>query len=138
LDTSVSIAALRSSSGAAAEILRLIFLGEITLCLDFNLAGEYRDVAMRPAQQWASGLHVAAIERLVFRLEQAAEAVEVLVRHRPLSMDPADDMLLDVAINGEVDAIVTHNLKHVAVPGRRFGIPVMVPGEFLMRMRQEA
>jgi putative PIN family toxin of toxin-antitoxin system len=137
LDTSALIAALRSSAGAAASVLELIFQGDIILCMDFKLACEYRDVAMRPAQRQASALSVAETERLISRLEQFAEAVDVIERHRPLSIDPADDMVLDVAINGRVDVIVTNNMKHLHEPGARFGISILTPGAFLQRLAEE-
>ena len=40
---------------------------------------------------------------------------------RPLSVDPNDNMVLDVAINGRADAIVTLNKKHFKVTGQDLG-----------------
>ncbi len=131
LDTSALISALRSGAGAAARILELILLGEILVCMDFKVACEYRDVAMRPQHLAASYLGAEEIDRLLLRVEQIAEAIDVVERHRPLSPDPGDDMILDVAINGRVDAIVTNNLRHLAKPAERFGIAVLSPGELL-------
>ena len=110
---------------------------EITLCMDYKLACEYRDVAMRPEQRKASTLSKAETERLIRRLEQFCDAVEVIDRHRPLSVDPADDMVLDVAINGRVDAIVTHNGKHFRDAGLRFDIKVLTPGMLLKQLAKE-
>ncbi len=104
--------------------------------VDGVTACEYRDVAMRPLQREASALSIAETERLIFRLEQFSEAIDVIERHRPLSIDPADDMVLDVAINGRVDVIVTHNVKHLHEPGARFGISVLTPGAFLKRLTE--
>jgi predicted nucleic acid-binding protein len=42
-------------------------------------------------------------------LEAIAEPVFVAFQYRPLSPDANDDMVLDVAINGNADAIVTNN-----------------------------
>jgi putative PIN family toxin of toxin-antitoxin system len=137
LDTSVLISALRSARGTAAQILELIFLGEIVVCMDLKIACEYREVAMRSRHSVAIGLTTIEIQRLLTRLEERAESIVVVDRHRPLSTDPSDDMVLDVAINGKVDAIVTHNLKHMVVPGRRFGIPILTPGDFLKQLSKE-
>ena len=131
LDTSILISALRSSGGAAGRILELILAREIIACMDLRLAFEYREIAMRPEHLAASYLGRIQIEQLLARVEDAAESIEVVERHRPLSPDPADDMVLDVAINGRVDAIVTNNLRHVAAHGKRFGIAVLTPSEFL-------
>jgi hypothetical protein len=51
----VLIAALRSSTGAAAETVRLALRGELTTLMDYNLACEYRDVALRAEQLHVSG-----------------------------------------------------------------------------------
>ena len=47
LDTSVLITALRSSSGAAAENVRLALFKELIILMDYKLACEYREVALR-------------------------------------------------------------------------------------------
>jgi len=93
--------------------------------MDFKIACEYREVAMRPQHLAASYLNRSQIDRLLLRLDQISEGVEVVERHRPMSPDPADDMILDVAINGRVDAIVTHNMKHLEAPGKRLGVTVL-------------
>jgi predicted nucleic acid-binding protein len=48
--------------------------------------------------------------------------------------DPADELVLDIAVNGRADALVTHNRKHFVPVDRIFGIPVLTPG----RNAQEA
>jgi len=59
------------------------------------------------------------------------------MKTRPLSSDPSDDMVLDVAINGRAEAIVTSNAKHFVGAGKRFGIPVLSPAELMEQMREE-
>jgi predicted nucleic acid-binding protein len=46
-----------------------------------------------------------------------AEPVEVVMKTRPLSSDPSDDMVLDVAINGQAEALVTDDTKHFVGAG---------------------
>jgi hypothetical protein len=43
-------------------------------------------------------------------------------------------MVLDIAINGRAEALVTSNKKHFAGEGKRFGIPVLSPAELLEKM----
>ena len=136
LDTSALISALRSNSGAAAEIVRLTLLENLTLLLDYKLVCEYRDVALRPQHIAASGKTKKDAEVVIAALESLAEPVFVGLRHRPLSQDENDDMVLDVAINGCADAVVTNNVKDFASAARRFGIAVFTPGEFLSEFRK--
>jgi predicted nucleic acid-binding protein len=69
LDTAALISAIRSGTGAGAEIVRLAALGKLTLLLDFKLACEYRDVALRPEHIAASGRRAEDIEAVIAMLE---------------------------------------------------------------------
>ena len=137
LDTSVIIASLRSNAGAAAEVIRLSLTGHFTVLMDYKLACEYRDVAIRP-QHLIAGRKTAAEAMLVLdAIESIAEPVLIVVRHRPLSQDPDDDMVVDVAINGGADAIVTNNIRHFRLAAERFGIPAVTPAELLRLLVKE-
>ena len=114
----------------------MIFREELVPLMDLKLGLEYRDVALRPEQVKASALSKREILELIEALEVFAEPVEVVMKIRPLSPDPSDDMVLDVAINGRADALVTSNKKHFAAAGKRFGIPVLTPAEMLEKMRE--
>ena len=52
---------------------------------------------------------------------------------RPFLKDPKDDMVLELAVEAEVEYIVTHNLKdfHGA---EHFGIKAITPKEFLRKI----
>jgi putative PIN family toxin of toxin-antitoxin system len=136
LDTCVLITALRSSTGAAAETVRLVLRGELTIFMDYKLACEYRDVALRAEQLHASGKSRAETAAILDALEAVAEPVFVAFRYRPLSPDASDDMVLDVAINGNADAIVTNNTKHFRDAVVRFHLKVLTPAELLSKVRK--
>lgn len=55
------------------------------------------------------------------------------VRWRPMSPDPDDDMVIECAVNGSADVIVTFNTRDLKPAQDRFGISVLTPGEFLRR-----
>jgi predicted nucleic acid-binding protein len=114
----------------------MIFREEIVPLMDLKLGLEYRDVALRSEHVDASELSRAEVLELIEALEAFAEPVEILSKPRPLSPDPNDDMILDLAINGHAEALVTNNRKHFLAAGRRFGIPVLSPSELLGRMRR--
>lgn len=135
-DTAALITAVRSETGAAAEIVRLLIRGDIELLLDYKLAAEYRDVALRPEHVSASRKTTEEIEAIIEALEAVAVPVVVEVVHRPLSSDPNDDMVLDLAINGNADSIVTNNVKHFVVAAKRFGVRVLTPRAFIEDFRK--
>jgi putative PIN family toxin of toxin-antitoxin system len=134
LDTASFVTAGRSSGGAAEEVLRMIFRDEVVALMDFKLGLEYREVALRPDVN-ASALNRGERLELIEGLEAFSEPVEVLIKNRPLTSDPNDDMVMDVAINGGAEALVTGNTKHFAGAGKRFGIPVLSPTELLEQIR---
>jgi len=93
-------------------------------------------VAQRPQHIAASGRTSEDAEAIIEMLESIAAPVLVRIKHRPLSQDENDDMVLDVAINGQADAVVTNNIKDFRVAAERFGIHVLTPREFLIAFRK--
>jgi len=134
LDTACLVTAVRSSDGAAGEVLRKVFRKELVLLMDLKLGLEYRDVALRPEHLLASSLNEHEVLELIEALEAFAEPVEVLLKVRPQSSDPNDDMVLDLAINGRAEALVTYNTKHFLKPGKRSGIAIITPALLLQEM----
>lgn len=95
---------------------------------------EYEDVLARPEQRTAHGLDDLQIGRFLQALASVIEPVTVHIGWRPQLRDPSDEMILEAAINGGADAIVTFNVRDF-VPAGRFGITVMRPGDLLIRVR---
>ncbi len=110
----------------------MILRRQLELLLDFMLVCEYRDVALRPEHLEASGRTQNEVEAVIEAIESVATPVFVAVRHRPLSPDADDDMVLDVAINGRADAIVTVNVRDFCKAAEIFGIAVCTPRTFLL------
>jgi hypothetical protein len=44
-------------------------------------------------------------------------------------------MVLEAAINGQADALITYNVPDFASSGQRFRIPVLRPAELLKKVR---
>jgi predicted nucleic acid-binding protein len=128
------IAAQRAPKGAAAEILRHVLAGRITLLMDYKLSREYEAVALRLQHLHATGRSRTETVMLLETLYELAEAVQVSYRYRPLLPDSDDDILLELAINGQADAVVGFNTKHFSEPLRAFGIEVYRPAGILKRL----
>ena len=137
LDTSVVVAGLRTRTGAGNAVLRLIADRQLVLLATPPLFLEYEDVLQRPEQRLAHGLAPEEVEEFLAELAALVEPVEVHFRWRPQSADPNDEMVLEAAINGQADALVTYNAADFAPAGRRFGIPVLSPAELLKKVRNE-
>ncbi len=55
---------------------------------------------------------------------------------RPQLRDPADELVLEAAVNGRAVAIVTHNVKDFRSGAERFGVATLTPSEFLKELRK--
>jgi len=62
--------------------------------------------------------------------------VEVHYQWRPQLTDSADEMVLEAAVNGRADAIVTFNDAHFRSAPGRFGIKLWKPAEALREVRK--
>jgi predicted nucleic acid-binding protein len=63
------------------------------------------------------------------------EPVETHFIWRPQLHDPADELVLEAAVNGQAVAIVTFNLRDFRVAPARFGIEVLTSAETIKRIR---
>jgi predicted nucleic acid-binding protein len=58
-----------------------------------------------------------------------------LIRKGLAAPDPNDEMVLEAAINGQADALVTYNVADFAGIAERFRIEVMHPADLLKRVK---
>jgi len=134
VDTSVIVAGLRTRLGAGNAVLRLVAERRVVLLATPPLFLEYEDVLKRPEQQLAHGLGPSEVDEFLAELAALIEPVEVHFLWRPQGRDPNDEMVLEAAINGRADALVTYNVKDFEVMAKRFKIPVMQPAELLRKV----
>ncbi len=135
LDTSVVVSGLRTRLGAGNAVLRLVAERRLVVLATPPLFLEYEDVLKRPEHRLVHGLGIEAIDEFLAELAALIEPVEVHFQWRPQSKDPNDEMVLEAAINGRADALVTYNLADFAGAAERFGIPVLRPSELLKKVK---
>ena len=135
LDTSVVVAALRTRLGAGNAVLRLVARRRVVALATPPLFLEYEDVLKRPEHQLVHGLAPEAIDEFLAELASLIEPVEVHFQWRPQSRDPNDEMVLEAAINGQADALVTYNIADFAEAGERFRVSVLRPGDLLKKVK---
>ena len=105
------------------------------MVLSVALALEYESKCALAEHRLASGLSENEVHVFLDRLISMAEPVWVFYRWRPQLHDPGDELVLEAAVNGRADAIVTFNEKDLREARGRFGIEVIRPGEALRRLR---
>jgi putative PIN family toxin of toxin-antitoxin system len=136
LDTSVIVAALRSRTGASNALLEDVARGRLRPLASTALFLEYEDALKRPDIRLATGMSEEDVDGFLAALASAAEAVDVNFRWRPQLSDPKDELVLEAAVNGEADALVTHNLRDFEPATRLFGVRVLLPRDVLKELRR--
>ena len=135
LDTDIIVTALRSATGGSNAVLREAAYGRITPLVTPALFLEYEAVLKRPEQRLVHGLGLRDIDRFLSALAASCEAVEVSFQWRPQLSDANDEMVLETAVNGQAEALITHNGRDFVKGAERFGLRVLRPGEFLKELR---
>jgi len=136
LDTSVLAAGLRSRNGPNNAVLREVATGNVIAVCSPALFLEYEDVLKRPEQMGVHRLSSEQVDDFMNELATLIVPVEVHFQWRPQLPDPDDEMVLEAAINGSADAIVTNNLKDFARVEQRFNIQVLSPVQMLRKVRK--
>ena len=136
LDTDVVVAGMRSPTGASAAILRAARQGRTTLLVSVALALEYEAVCRKAEHRLASGLSDREVDVFVTAVIALAEPVETHFLWRPQLRDPGDEMVLEAAVNGRADGLVTFNVRDFGTAPSQFGVEVLLPREAIGRIRR--
>ncbi|MGO9256550.1 MAG: putative toxin-antitoxin system toxin component, PIN family [Bryobacteraceae bacterium] len=129
LDTDVVVAAIGSDRGASRQLLLGALDGAIDVLASVPLTIEYEAVLTRPEQLEAIGLGSMQANEILDALAKAVIPVRLGFFWRPMLKDPADEMVLETAVNGRADRLVTFNIRHLAPTARDFGVRVVPPRE---------
>lgn len=95
---------------------------------------EYEAVTKRPEQLEACELSRDDVDVVLDVIADSAARVRTSYLWRPQLRDPSDEMVLEAAVNGRADAIVTFNRRDFGAAPRRFGVALEGPRDALRRM----
>lgn len=134
LDTNILAAGLRSREGASFAVLNLVAVRRLTPLVTTALFLEYEDVLRRPEHLEAMGFTSMQVDQFLSEFAALSEPVEVHFVWRPQLTDVKDELVLEAAINGRADALVTHNVRDFGEPAERLGVRVATPGRLLTEL----
>ncbi|MCW5710609.1 MULTISPECIES: putative toxin-antitoxin system toxin component, PIN family [Shinella] len=133
LDTNVIVAAFRSRYGVSNLLLRAVDQGVLTPLCSTALFLEYEAVLSREETRNVTGHSLDDVAAVMSALAAGAEGIDISFRTRPMLSDVADEMVLEAALNGQAEAIVTHNVKDFR-PALALGVAIATPGEIVRRL----
>ena len=136
MDTDAVVAAMRSPTGASAAIVRAVRQRQATLLLSVPLAMEYEAVCRRSEHRMEAGLSERQVEIFLDALIAMAEPVPTHFLWRPQLRHPNDEMVLEAAVNGRTEALVTFNVRDYGTAASQFGVEVLLPREAMARIRR--
>lgn len=131
LDTAAMVAAIRSDAGASRRLLQSALERRhgLTLLVSVPLMIEYEAVLTPAEHLTVAGLSAADVAELLDAVAAVAEPVRLAYLWRPALPDMDDDMVLEAAVNGRAEGIVTFDLRDFGTVAERFGIQVLLPGD---------
>jgi putative PIN family toxin of toxin-antitoxin system len=134
LDTNVVVAGLRSPTGASAELLRRARAGKLTSLASVSLAMEYQAVCSRDEHARASRLSREEIQNFIDAVISFCEPIDIWFLWRPQLRDPGDELVLEAAVNGRANAIVTFNQRDFEPAAKLFGVELWTPRQALAKL----
>jgi len=130
IDTNVFVAGLRSAAGASRLLLRRALEGRFQPLFGNALWMEYQDLLDRPV--WGDATSARERRTVLAALAQRGRWVTVYYGWRPNLPDEGDNHLIELALAGGAQAIVTHNLRDLRGGDPRLGnLRVLTPAQCL-------
>ena len=132
VDTNVFTAAVLSPAGENRRVLRACFISQAQPLMGAALFHEYEDLLARQELMKKSPLTPADRRHLFDAFLSVCEWVRVYFLWRPNLPDEGDNHLIELALAGGADIIVTNNVRDV----RRGELPfpqlqILTPRQFL-------
>lgn len=132
IDTNVLVSALRSRAGWSFDLVSRIGMGQFRHVVTVPLVMEYEDVLHRPGMVRVSA---AKVEDILDYICSTALRQRVHFLWRPKLQDIKDDMVLEAAVNGQCQYIVTWNVRDFAAASD-LGLRVLSPDIFLSQLKE--
>ena len=115
-------------------MLREVVAGHVRPILTVPLVLEYEAVIGRRVPWMTEEDCEAFLEGFC----AVSDARTIYFLWRPFLRDPEDDMVLEAAVEGQAQRIVTHNVRDFVGVEERFGVRVVRPQTFLSELGGEA
>ncbi len=137
LDTNILVAGLSSSLGASYQLLLHCRNNEFRLIVSIPLWLEYEAVLKRDEMHKLHGLSPRKVDAFLNNLALFCDPVTLHYLWRPQLSDANDEMVLETALNGNADALVTFNVADFAPAAKQFAVNLIQPRVFLEQLKEK-
>lgn len=136
IDTDVFVGACLGT-GAASQAVAACLTGQCRPLMGVALMAEYEDVLNRQSLFAKCRLSRAERDELLDIFLASCQWSRVYFGWRPNLPDEADNHLVELAVAGSADFVVTRNLRHVARMELKFpSLKIVNPAAFLKELVQ--
>jgi hypothetical protein len=136
LDANQYVSALLKPHSNPAQIVRLVYEGDLTLLLSPAILDELQRVLAYPAVKKLHCRTPEGIERFFMKLEKIAVMTPGLLSVSAIVDDPSDNIYLACAVEGAADFVVSGD-HHLTDLKTFHGIPIVNPAIFLMLIAKQ-
>jgi len=130
VDTNVLISSLIATGGSADQVIQLVRDGEMEMVLSRFILDELARVLTQKFE-----LPAKAVQSAVDRFQRLAIIVEPRAIVNVIKEKRDDNRILECAIAGRVDFLITGDKKHILPLASIQGIPIVGVTEFLQKHR---
>ena len=116
--------------GASFAVLQALRRDCFTALVSVPLLLEYEAVLKRPEHLQSGQRTPVMVDAFLDAFCLHAKPVQLHYLWRPQTRDAADEMVLETALNGRADALISLNTADFAKAAKRFRLPLLTPGEF--------
>jgi predicted nucleic acid-binding protein len=134
MDTDVLVAAVRSDRGASRVLLTAALERRYEILASVPLMLQYESVLTRSEHVIAVGVSATDVQVLLDAIALVSTPVRISYLWRPMLTDPGDDLVLETAVNGHAEVVITFNRRHFEPAAARFGIEIVAPAEAVRRL----
>jgi len=132
VDTSVMISALIGKRGASREVIRRCLTGEYLPLISNPLFQEYEDASSRKRVREVCPLGVGDIRDLLNAFYSVCIWVPIYYLWRPNLNDEGDNFLIELALAGNSQIIITNNVKDLEAAELKFDdLRILKPQQIL-------
>ena len=132
------ISALIGKQGPSREILRLCLDGKYKPIISNTLFLEYEDVSSRAKIKKLCPLTETEISELIRAIYNICEWVPIYYLWRPNLKDEGDSFLVELAIAGNANIIVTNNIKDLGSAELSFdNLQIFKPEQLLTEVNKD-
>jgi putative PIN family toxin of toxin-antitoxin system len=132
VDTSVFVSALIGPSGPSREVIRRALQGDLLPLMGNALFFEYESLIRRESVLAQCPLSQSEIHKLTEAFMSVCTWIHIFYLWRPNLRDEGDNHLVELAIAGNADVLITNNLKDFRNAELLFPqLKVLSPAEFI-------